>query len=196
MLTAANRTARRAARSRRDTGRRAAAAAPAEREQPHGFRPYRARAGDAVSPSGVHGRARLSGRAGLRAQQRRRATFTTCRRSIEELKAEARERGLWNLFLPDERWGAGLTNLEYAPLAEMTGRSIEIAPEALTARRRTPGNMEVLAMFGTPEQQERWLVPLLEGEIRSCFGMTEPEVASSATRRTWRRRSSATATST
>src|SRR3954468_16127001 len=98
---------------------------------------------------------------------------------VQELKAEARRRGLWNLFLPDERWGAGLSNLEYAHLAEITGRSPDLAPEALNSSAPDTGNMEVLAMFGTPEQQERWLVPLLEGEIRSCFAMTEPEVASS-----------------
>ena len=97
---------------------------------------------------------------------------------MDELKREARRRNLWNLFLPDEKWGAGLTNLEYAPLAEITGRSF-IAPEALNCAAPDTGNMEILAQFGTPEQQEKWLVPLLEGEIRSAFSMTEPDVASS-----------------
>lgn len=98
---------------------------------------------------------------------------------MEELKAEARSRGLWNLFLPDARWGPGLSNLEYAPLAELTGRSPWIAPEAMNCSAPDTGNMEILAGFGTREVQQRWLVPLLEGEIRSCFSMTEPEVASS-----------------
>jgi acyl-CoA dehydrogenase len=98
---------------------------------------------------------------------------------LDELKVEARERGLWNLFLPHEtEWSEGLSNLDYAPLAEMTGRS-PLAPEALNCSAPDTGNMELLTMFGTDEQKERWLRPLLEGEIRSCFAMTEPAVASS-----------------
>ena len=96
-----------------------------------------------------------------------------------ELIAEARSRGLWNLFLPDDRWGAGLSVLDYAPLAEQTGWSPFLAPRATNCAAPDTRNMEILAMFATPEQQERWLVPLLEGEIRSCFSMTEPAVASS-----------------
>ena len=98
---------------------------------------------------------------------------------IGDLKAEARKRGLWNLFLPRHPQGAGLTNLQYAPLAEITGRSPSLAPEALNCAAPDTGNMEVLTEFGTPEQQERWLRPLLDGEIRSAFCMTEPDVASS-----------------
>jgi acyl-CoA dehydrogenase len=100
---------------------------------------------------------------------------------MEELKARAREIGLWNLFLPhgsDELEGPGLSNAEYAPLAEITGRS-HIAPEACNCAAPDTGNMEVLTLFGTPEQKQQWLAPLLEGEIRSAFAMTEPAVASS-----------------
>lgn len=98
---------------------------------------------------------------------------------VGELKAEARKRGLWNLFLPDAEHGAGLTNLQYAPLAEITGRSPHLAPTALNCAAPDTGNMEVLAQFGNDEQKKRWLQPLLAGEIRSAFAMTEPEVASS-----------------
>jgi acyl-CoA dehydrogenase len=100
---------------------------------------------------------------------------------VEDLKAEARKRGLWNFFLPGAH-GGGLTNLQYAPLAEITGRSPRLAPSALNCAAPDTGNMEVLTMFGNEQQQKQWLKPLLDGEIRSAFAMTEPDVASSDAR--------------
>lgn len=98
---------------------------------------------------------------------------------LEDLKSEAKRRGLWNLFHPHPDWGPGLSNLDYAHLCEILGRSPHLAPEATNCSAPDTGNMEVLTLFGTEEHQQRYLRPLLEGTIRSAFAMTEPAVASS-----------------
>ena len=115
----------------------------------------------------------------LEAQHRAQASRWQVPPLLGKLQVEARARGLWNLFLPDSELGAGLSNLDYAPLCEVMGRSPMLAPEACNCSAPDTGNMEVLVRYGTPEHKKQWLEPLLAGEIRSCFAMTEPAVASS-----------------
>ena len=144
----------------------------------HELRPDRPRQGLPRARHRVHGRVRLPRRAVYEAQMRESGDPHFHPPILEELKAEARARGLWNLFHPHPEWGPGLTNAEYAPLAEIMGRSPHLAPEAMNCSAPDTGNMEVLTLFGTEEHKERWLRPLLDGEIRSAFAMTEPAVAS------------------